>query len=167
MLALYTVTTNRNKMYSYQASRVFVKHIIIFMPLHIFMLRGSRNREEKASVAHLLSAKQWDSIHLNSPHKKKIEFHESIKHHIKINPQERMKRRLKNKAFGLCYIKTQFTSKTTHLKASLSSSSLSPSRIFFDIICKNSLNSIIPLSFWSTSLTMLRSSVSIQGQNVR
>lgn len=49
----------------------------------------------------------------------------------------------------------------SHLKASRSSSSLSAPFIFLDIICRNSLNSMVPLPSWSTSFTMSRSSVSV------
>lgn len=49
-----------------------------------------------------------------------------------------------------------------YLKASLSSSSPSADFIFFDIISRNSLNSIVPLPLMSTSLTMLRNSFSVQ-----
>lgn len=45
--------------------------------------------------------------------------------------------------------------------ASLSSSSLSATFIFFDIIKRNSLNSIVPFPLMSTSFTMLRSSFSV------
>ncbi|KAG8225737.1 hypothetical protein J437_LFUL012880 [Ladona fulva] len=45
--------------------------------------------------------------------------------------------------------------------ASLSSSSLSAPFIFRDIICRNSLNSMVPFPSWSTSFTISRSSVSV------
>lgn len=49
--------------------------------------------------------------------------------------------------------------------ASFSSSSLSASFIFFDIIKRNSLNSIVPFPLMSTSFTILRSSFSVIEQN--
>lgn len=49
-----------------------------------------------------------------------------------------------------------------YLNASRSSSSPSAPFIFLDIICKNSLNSMVPLPSWSTSFTMSLSSVSVQ-----
>ena len=52
--------------------------------------------------------------------------------------------------------------KITHLNASFSSSSLFPSRNFNDIIWRNSLNSIMPLEFISTSFTIFLSSFSAE-----
>lgn len=48
-----------------------------------------------------------------------------------------------------------------YLKASLSSSSPSADFIFFDIMSRNSLNSIVPFPLMSTSFTMLRNSFSV------